>query len=103
MHDHRGASVTPDTFKIRMTPCTEDRPDRHPTLRSSATGDTVFCAHSHCRGACGLPALFLEGDIKAHGEMVACGPVWQQKPWDGERVYLPAEFRTDRIRNFYWP
>ena len=97
--------MTPDTFKIMMAPSYE-RPGSvgrwHPVLQSTATGDAVFCADSHCRGACGMPALFLEGDLKAHGVMTACGPVWQHKPWDGERVYLPEEYRTESVRNRVW-
>lgn len=86
----------------------------HSTLQTTETGDQEFCAESFCRGQCGYPALFLrevvpagshgasvdeEGrhyyDYKAHGSVVSCGPVWQKKEWDGERVYLA--FDADRI------
>ena len=110
------------TIKISMADAKEHEPKIpwHPLLISSGTGDQRFCAYSHCRGECGFPALFLRRyfdmsndaeaeearasqalqdnqgryyrEYKAHGSMVACGPVWQQKPWDGERVYLPEEY-----------
>jgi hypothetical protein len=34
--------------------------------------------------------------------MVACGPVWQRKRWDGERVYLPEEHLTEQVLKMWW-
>lgn len=96
----------------------------HSTLMTPEMGDQQFCAYSHCRGECGYPALFLRDyidsstpkssmdaggrhyvDYKAHGSMVACGPVWQPKAWDGVRFYLKRdEAEVKRlIRENWWP
>jgi len=59
-------------------------------------GTQEFCGESWCRGTCGHPALFLayQGrQLKAHSDMTACGPVWQDKDklWEGERIaYEPG-------------
>jgi hypothetical protein len=68
----------------------------HPTIKTNQHGDQLFCGYTWCRGECGLPALFMkyegpqaEGptEFRAHGSMVANGPVWQRNRWNGERVY----------------
>lgn len=107
-------------LKIEMArDAPEGTPFAHQALKSNVTGDRVFCAYSHCVGECGLPALFLKYagpevqgafgppfstsespvtyEFKAHGSMVACGPVWQHKRWEGERVYLPDEYSTREV------
>lgn len=98
---------------------------RHCGLITDETGKQEFCAESHCRGECGRPALFLRWyyksssecskaivdedgryyeDYKLHGTMVACGPMWQAKRWDGERVYLKRDDEEARhmIRKNWW-
>jgi len=82
----------------------------HPVIRESTTG-TIACAYSHCRGGCGFPALVLRAPaldeslliktgivdelgeripaaLKAHGSMVAYGPIWQhfRSGWTGAMV-----------------
>lgn len=117
-------------FKISMVDRFGAPMNSHPLLTTSVTGDQRFCAYSHCRGECGNPALFYRQyidmgqplwreaaeaskaprdeqgrtywDHKAHGSMVACGPVWQRKRWDGERVYLPEEFLTEEVFGLWW-
>lgn len=118
--------------KLKITMDTRDQTDRHhPLLSTNVTGDQRFCAYSHCSGACGFPALFLriypdmtspleqeaaeasraqkdeQGrvyyDYKAHGSMVACGPVWQRKRWSGERIYLPEPHASaPKMLDMYW-
>lgn len=83
-------------------------------MRSSLHNGQLFCANSWCSGVCGLPALVLryEGpeveqstEFKAHGVMVACGPVWQKfrTPWKGTKVYMPDEYsKDDKILDMMW-
>lgn len=96
-------------FKLSM-----DRSPKGMDMLSSLHGDQLFCADSWCTGACGLPALVLkyEGsrtekptEFKAHGVMVACGPVWQpfRVQWKGEKVYMPERYnRDDTILDMWW-
>ena len=82
----------------------------HPTIITTLTANQQFCGYSHCRGECGFPALVLEDRswvggprfLKMHGSMVACGPVWQTKRWDGEVVYMPQEYRDKKCYSMYW-
>lgn len=63
-----------------------------------------FCGESHCRGTCGYPGLFArwEGrELKAHSNMVAVGRVWQEKPWTGERLYVPDDV-VPSVVNLFW-
>jgi len=106
---------------------------RHPTLTTNVTGGQKFCACSYCKGECGLPALFIrvfydmskplekehvecskapcdeEGrfyhDYKAHGSMVAAGPIWQRETWEGKRVFLPkiSDVPTEKLIDMWWP
>ena len=79
--------------------------------------DQDFCAESHCQGQCGLPGLFVQAlseaeslapDLasrhKVHGDMVACGPVLQRKPWDGQGLVLmvPQERLQKLIKDWWW-
>ncbi len=69
-----------------------------------------FCAESHCQGQCGLPGLFvqaLDDDLssrhKAHGDMVAYGPVLQRKPWDGQGlVLMVTNERLQKLLKDWW-
>lgn len=84
-------------ISLKMVPSQENPKGLHSLMRVNEI-ETKFCAYSHCHGQCGYPALFLrydykhpnlgEVELKAHGNMVAHGPVWQQKEWHGERVYI---------------
>lgn len=104
--------------------------NRHPRLVTNITGDEKFCAYAHCTGECGYPALFFRRfpdmsnpleqeaaeasglvrdeqgrvyqDYKAHGSMVAAGPVWQRKRWTGRRVYLPEPYYSDETLLQAW-
>ena len=76
-------------------------------LHVQVDGEGVeYCGESHCRGRCGLPALFLRyggKEFKAHSNMVAVGAVWQQKEWDGPRVYVPeTENAEELIKAMWW-
>jgi len=72
--------------------------------------DQDFCAESHCQGQCGLPGLFVqaEDDLwtrhKVHGDMVACGPVLQRKPWDGQGLVLivPQDRHQKLVKDWWW-
>ncbi len=77
----------------------------HPGLSISCEDVEIsartFCADSWCQGECKMPALVTkfigpdgtETEFKAHGSMVACGPVWQRfrSEWNGEKVYVPSD------------
>jgi hypothetical protein len=117
-----------EDFRISMYRGQKTGIFEHPTLVTTATGDQRFCAYSHCSGECGYPALFYRlyidmdqplwreaaeasnapqdeqgrtyWDHKAHGSMVACGPVWQRKRWEGERVYLPETYTF--VLDMWW-
>jgi hypothetical protein len=79
-------------FKIKDA----DHPDPSQWLHSNiiivGQEATHYCGDSHCKGSCGFPALMLAhplyGEFKAHSSMVACGPVFQKKPWDGSKVQI---------------
>lgn len=82
----------------------------HSVIRESTSG-TIACAESWCSGQCGFPALVLRAPaldasllikmgivddlgprkpaaLKAHGSMVAYGPIWQifRSGWTGAMV-----------------
>ena len=116
------------TFSIKMVPFSHEANKKHRLhgfLTTSATGDQIFCVHTHCRGECGYPALFFRRftdgkadlyaprdedgrayhDYKCHGAMVARGPVWQRvwgNAWAGSRVYLEEPYQTDYVFKMWW-
>lgn len=100
--------MSTDRFRITMVK-PEEEWQTHLTLRSSATGDTEFCAMTRCTGDCGYPALVFEPPpeeelrvLRAVGSQVACGPLWWALRWSGEVVILPEEHRIESVRTRFW-
>jgi hypothetical protein len=82
----------------------------HPVLLMQYEADgpwLTFCADSWCTGGCGHSALVTNGaegqELKAHGDMVAVGPVFApwRVTWLGSRVSLRDACRDAALRR-YW-
>ena len=81
----------------------------HPFVAVKGFETTLYCGTSYCKGECGYPALMLAlpagTELKAHSDMVAHGPVWQQKEWTGERVQVLSLFPDldlNKTQNMWW-
>lgn len=93
-----------DEKPIRLIP---GNMDTHPildVLRGGSTTAVRICAHSWCRGECGLPTMVSAcGTLRVHGTMVARGRILQpwRIPWLGERLSLTAE-ETAYLCDRFW-
>lgn len=78
----------------------------HPVMHVDFGGNSpppVVCAQSWCTGACGYPALVAVDGRKAHGQMVAFGPVLQpfRVEWTGAVIRL-TEAQTAELEKSWW-
>jgi hypothetical protein len=91
-------------MKIKAT-----RHHGHPAIEVDGA---MYCGDSWCDGSCGLPALTITyedpdtgtREAKAHGAMVACGPVWQsfRVKWEGHKQPFKTSEPIEQLLKMMW-